>query len=173
MSQEVRDFALLAHRDQRYGRGELPFSAHLIDIVEALTYYGNIQSDLINAAWLHDILEDTNITREQIRELAGPIVEALVWAVTDEPGINRKERKHNTYPKIRASRDAITLKLADRIVNVRRSINTVTAKPHFLKEYIEEYPEFRKMLWIDGHQQDMWLHLDVLMARALILTSSV
>jgi (p)ppGpp synthase/HD superfamily hydrolase len=93
------------------------------------------------AAWLHDTVEDTGATREDVAARFGDDVAALVWAVTGI-GKNRKERNEDAYAKIRAYPQAATLKLADRIANVEASANV----PDKLAMYRNEWPAFRVAL---------------------------
>jgi (p)ppGpp synthase/HD superfamily hydrolase len=146
------DFAHLAHAGQRYG--EFPYVSHLADVSEILELFGYHDSALRAAAWLHDVLEDTRITRNEILGLFGSDVEALVYAVTDEPGANRKERKLKTYPKIRAyGADAVRLKLADRIANVAACLVNGDSR---IKMYRREFAEFSTALHASGECDAMW-----------------
>ena len=78
-------------------------------------------------------------------------------------GRNRKERKAKTYPKINSSKDAVIIKLADRIANMRNSNKTDSPQKEM---YQDEYIEFRRAL-ADHHNhldmQDMWICLDDLL----------
>jgi len=72
----------------------------------------------LTAAWLHDVLEDTDASNDQIEEIFGKCVLDIVYCVTDGEGATRSERKKEVYKKIIANQDAINVKLADRIANV-------------------------------------------------------
>ena len=61
-----------------------------------------------------------------------------------------------TYPKIRASADAVRLKLADRIANVENGGKLVDM-------YRREYEDFRRALYTPGQADPMWAHLDELL----------
>jgi guanosine-3',5'-bis(diphosphate) 3'-pyrophosphohydrolase len=147
------------HAGQKYG--DAPYTRHLCDVVENLTYF-NFDNNLIlvAAAFLHDILEDTKATPQDLLAAGIPQnVIDVVWAVTDGPGNNRLERKLNTYPKIRASRRATIVKLADRIANIE-SIEG-GAK---IDMYRAEHTEFRKALYNDDFDlKPMEDHLDKLL----------
>jgi|SRR5579884_803745 len=136
----ARAFALECHGDQRYGA--FPYSVHLAAVVEILRPLQN--STLIVAGWLHDTVEDAQVSVEAIARRFGEPVAMLVWAVTGV-GRNRKERNRSAYYKIHKhpNGDAATLKLADRIANIRAS-KTV---PHKLAMYRNEWPEFRAALF--------------------------
>jgi len=155
---------LHAERNQTWAAG-LPYSAHLQSVEDVLSRFGfddmtnPLHQTLRLAAWSHDLLEDCEVCRTTLRVLQGPEVEALVWAVTDEPGVNRAERHRLTYPKIAGTPWATCLKLSDRISNTEASIVHGSTKK--LAMYCEEYPEFRSALFTPGGPEEpMWAHLD-------------
>ena len=77
---------------------------------------------------------------------------ALVGAVTNEPGENRKVRAALTYSKTRAVPGAVCLKLCDRIANVEHGGQLVTM-------YAREFEDFRRGLHTPGEHEPMWDHL--------------
>lgn len=159
--EDVKKFAVERHGDQKYSSG--PYSIHLAAVSAVLSRFGIVDENLHKAAWLHDVVEDTPTKLEEVKTLFGPVVADLVHRVTNGPGKNRKERHENTYPKIFASDDAITLKLADRIANTEQSIKD---NGDLLQMYIKEYPDFKYMLFKPGSHDEMWLHLDKLVSRS-------
>ena len=157
--ENAREFAIAAHGDQRYGDG--PYQVHLAAVAAVLDRFGIATDPLRQAAWLHDTVEDTDTTREQIAERFGDHVAALVWAVTNEAGPNRRARNAATYPKIARQPGAVLLKLADRIANVESCIASGDRR---LSMYAREYPGFRAALRSDGDEvaRPLWDHLDAL-----------
>lgn len=159
----ARDFAIDAHKDMLYG--DLPYEYHLRAVVAELPAYAPraVQA----AAWLHDVVEDVEgVGLFEIRERFGGRVARLVDLVTDEPGKNRKERKAKTYDKL-AKGDywARTIKLADRIANMKASIEN----PGLAKMYRKEFPEFIRRLGKDEENEKLvlrlfWIYLDSLEA---------
>lgn len=149
-------FATTAHGDQMYGEN-VPYIVHLGHVAEVLTRFGFDSDDLIVSAWLHDTVEDTDATITQIELMFGRNVADIVGRVTNEPGKNRKERHAKTYPKIQASLDATTLKLADRIANVEASVEDQSKQ---LKMYRKEHEAFKSLLYKPGVHDRMWRHLD-------------
>lgn len=155
----VKFFAVTKHGDQKYG--SLPYSHHLAAVQAVLGrfYYFTMNPDhlpLLEAAWLHDVVEDTGTKVKEIAEMFGERVADLVSAVTNEPGANRKIRAALTYPKIRACPGATTLKLADRIANVEAGGN-------FAAMYAKEHEDFRRALYTPGENEAMWAHLEALL----------
>lgn len=165
--QKAKDFAVLAHWGQTWAEGK-PYVLHLDSVAEVLGIYGwelpfisnNQFTMLWAAAYLHDTVEDTSTTIEDIKREFGPEVAALVWAVTNEPGKNRAERHAATYPKIANTPLALFLKLADRIANVEASVLTDSK---LLRMYQKEYPGFKAALQKPGEYVNMWATLDELL----------
>jgi (p)ppGpp synthase/HD superfamily hydrolase len=120
----------------------------------------------IAGAWLHDVLEDTEVKEEELCAAVGTRVTKLVVSVTDEPGANRRERKAKTYPKTRAAGPlAVALKLADRIANVSRCVIDSKAEPSpLLKMYREEYVDFWNALHsTEDGLNDFWTRLRLML----------
>lgn len=131
-----------AHRGQTYGDGD--YTRHLRDVAMYLGSNGFVDDEWGIAAWLHDTVEDTEVTIEQIEEQFGPRVAKLVAAVTTPLSIgNRKARLDALIQQLQGCPEALPLKLADRIANVQHSWFHQDTK---LFMYYREYPRFRKAL---------------------------
>lgn len=165
----AEEVAEKAHAGQQYG--EFPYTYHLFRTHDVLERFGFLPENpdpakrklaqrLTLAAILHDTLEDTDLTYQELRDDFGKEVADLVFAVTNEPGANRKERFAKTYPKIRANPDAVVLKLADRIANV---IHALQANPDILDMYRREWPVFERELRTEGEHDDMWSYLETIL----------
>jgi (p)ppGpp synthase/HD superfamily hydrolase len=157
----AKAYAHLHHVERgRQMYGVLPYTHHLEAVERVLRDFGVEDIDLLVAAWLHDVVEDTSVKIRDIVENFGEDVAELVRAVTNEPGQNRAAKFAATFPKIRnAGARALKLKLADRIANCQTGGGS-------LKMYTKEYPEFRRALWDptdDLHLNLMWATLDELM----------
>jgi hypothetical protein len=138
-------FARGAHLGQKHG--DRPYYIHPKDVVKVLKRHGYDGEVLLCAAWLHDTIEDTLASYQDIKNAFGEDVAELVWAVTDELGRNRKERKALTWPKIFSSRNSTILKLADLAANVERSIvDRGKTLDMYRKEWGEIYPAYDKAL---------------------------
>lgn len=170
---EASLFALERHDDQMYGRK--PYHVHLLDVINVLRRFidwDDLNQELIDAAWLHDVVEDTETRIEEVRARFGDRVTALVHAVTNEDGPNRKERHLRTYPKIRETSGAIILKLADRIANLEQCVShdRVGRRPGKLfRMYHREWNDFQKELRGRCRGEGtlgeaMWEHIDTLIA---------
>lgn len=160
---KARMFAEQAHAGQLYDK--YPYTYHLSQVVITLEKFGWTDPVIVCAGWLHDSIEDTNTSYNDIKKNFGEEVAELVFAVTNELGRNRDERNERTYPKIRGNDRATALKLADRIANVEHgSIND--GKDEMYKK---EYSKFQSQLRPDKSTEDnrlskMWKHLDRFLA---------
>ncbi len=158
---EAAYFAISAHGSQTYDG--YPYYYHLEEVVDILREFGYTEDKYVVAGYLHDTLEDTSVSYNDIKELFGEEIAEIVYCVTDELGRNRKERKAKTYPKIASNKNAIIVKLADRIANMRNSF----LKGHKMSGmYLKEYTGFRSALDITETDHEhwtldaLWLELD-------------
>jgi guanosine-3',5'-bis(diphosphate) 3'-pyrophosphohydrolase len=158
--EKAKQFAAEAHGTQKYGKQ--PYAYHLQSVSDVLGEFGYHDDSLQAAAWLHDVLEDTRLTYEDLIRAGLPVVVATyVQCVTAEGAQSRGERNRLSYKKIKKSPEATVLKLADRIANVRECIAN---KDPRLRMYRSEYAEFRTALMTgDQGARKMWRELDELL----------
>jgi (p)ppGpp synthase/HD superfamily hydrolase len=151
------DYAIQKHGSQKYG--DQPYYVHLDHVYStAVRFYPGALPDRIKiAAYLHDVIEDTDATFEEVSTLFGEDVAGIVDAVTDKPGQNRAERHRATYPLIRENPDAVFVKVCDRIANMESS---VVSNPRLFSMYVREYPYFRSTLYRASEFDAAWEHLD-------------
>jgi len=150
-----------AHQGQEYGGG--PYTKLLRLVTHLLIEHGFCSPEYLAAGWLHDVVEDTDLTIEEVEAEFGSEVARLVAAVTQEPGKNRKERIAATLSKTATCERAIPLKLADRIANVESCWATRDSR---LFMYKREYRDFRRALRKPHAPQNvkaMWDQLDKLL----------
>ena len=122
---EAAFFAAGKHRDQRRKDSyQSPYINHPLEVAKILAVDGRVTDvELLMAALLHDTVEDTVTSMDELVELFGQRVASLVAEVTDDKSLPKAERKRlqvETAPK--KSDAAKQLKIADKICNVR-SIN--------------------------------------------------
>jgi guanosine-3',5'-bis(diphosphate) 3'-pyrophosphohydrolase len=119
---DALEFAAHKHRDQRRKNLEAsPYINHPIGLANILWNEGGVEKpEVIAAALLHDTIEDTDTTPEELRERFGARVAAIVEEVTDDKTLEKIERKQlqvSHAPDL--SREAKLVKLADKISNLR------------------------------------------------------
>lgn len=147
---DARLLALVAHADQKYG--DLPYYVHLDEVAAILRGIG---SDLVPEAYLHDVLEDTEVERDDLAAQFGEQTAAIVYACTGE-GRNRRERNASIEAKLLQLPSAIPVKLADRLANMTRSVSNQEKG----KMYADEYPRFRESLHPASAECPIWDDLD-------------
>lgn len=123
-------FAAHKHRDQRRKDEEAsPYINHPIEVAELLARVGMI-TDLVvlQSAILHDTIEDTMTTGEEIEAAFGREVRRVVEAVTDDKRLPKAERKQLQIEHApHLAPQAQLVKLADKISNVRAVTETPPA----------------------------------------------
>lgn len=119
---DALSFAAHKHRDQRRkDRNASPYINHPIALMRVLSVEAGIQDPLVlAAALLHDTVEDTETTPEELAERFGPAIRDLVMEVTDDKTLPKAERKRQQVLRAAgASEGARLVKLADKICNLR------------------------------------------------------
>ena len=157
---EARMVAVRAHSSQTYDE-VFPYEKHLDDVVDVLKRFG-YSGKFVIAGYLHDILEDTGLSYNDVKRHFGEEIAEMVYCVTDELGRNRKEKKAKTLPKTASNPDAIILKLADRIANIEHGGK--------IDMYASEYQEFKGALYLNTpvSANKLWDRLEKLLKINLV-----
>ena len=118
---KAAQFAAQKHEGQiRKGRDKCPYIDHLKSVANVIAEVGGIDDpQVIAAAWLHDTLEDTDATPEELESTFGKRVRQLVEEVTDDKSLPKAERKQQQIqhaPELPP--DAVLIKLGDKISNI-------------------------------------------------------
>lgn len=123
-------FAREKHKGQLDDDGIDYFSSH-IQQVEQIVRKVTEDEDVICAALLHDTLEDTSTTYEELVENFGKRIADLVNEVTHE---GKADSKGYYFPRLK-SKDAILIKFADRLSNLSRMNSwPLDRQSHYLKK---------------------------------------
>ena len=111
----------------------LPYEFHLRMVAKVAEKYIELIPDsndgetalrdtVLLAAYGHDLIEDTRVSYNDVKENLGLGPADIIYACTNEKGKNRKERANDKYYEgIRNTRGAVFVKLCDRIANVQYS----------------------------------------------------
>jgi guanosine-3',5'-bis(diphosphate) 3'-pyrophosphohydrolase len=121
-------FAAEKHSNQRRKDADAsPYINHPISLANVLANEGNVEDEaVILAAILHDTIEDTQTTEEELLRLFGKDVTDIVMEVTDDKTLPKAERKRlQVEHAAHISHRAKLVKLADKICNLR----DIAAKP--------------------------------------------
>jgi guanosine-3',5'-bis(diphosphate) 3'-pyrophosphohydrolase len=149
MEKDALEFAREAHREQQRKYSNEPYIEHPKRVAELVRSVPHT-TEMICAAYLHDVVEDTPVEIEEIYERFGKVVGGLVGELTDEfmkenyPLLNRKTRKQREVERQAGiSSGAKTIKLADVIDN---TIDIVRNDKGFAKKYIREMENLVRVL---------------------------
>jgi (p)ppGpp synthase/HD superfamily hydrolase len=131
-------FAEKAHEGVLRKFSGLPYFSHpkgVARIIEALVNDEN----LIIASFLHDVVEDTNITIEEIHIEFGEVVADLVREVTSDPIEQKKVGKkfYLAVKMVNMTEDGLLLKLSDRLQNILYLQGDVVPMKFIVKYYKE------------------------------------
>jgi guanosine-3',5'-bis(diphosphate) 3'-pyrophosphohydrolase len=115
-------FAAHKHRDQRRkDPAASPYINHPIALADVLVNEGGVADvEVLCAALLHDTVEDTATTPQELEETFGAPIAAIVAEVTDDTRLPKAERKRLQIERAGGiSHEAKLVKLADKICNLR------------------------------------------------------
>lgn len=138
----------------------LPYEFHLRMVYQAAKDFihlaeneasGDVDSyvdGILLACWGHDLIEDTRVSYNDVKNHLGQEAADIIYAVTNEKGKSRKERANEKYYEgIRNTPGAVYVKLCDRIANVQYSKMT---RSRMFEMYKKENEFFMDMLGWNG-----------------------
>jgi (p)ppGpp synthase/HD superfamily hydrolase len=113
-------FARRVHLGQHRKQTNEQFVEHPIAVATLLTEAG-YHGPMISAAYLHDVVEKTDVELDELRERFGPAVAGLVDCLSEDPGIDGYgARKRDLRKRILESGgDGVIIYSADRVANIR------------------------------------------------------
>jgi (p)ppGpp synthase/HD superfamily hydrolase len=164
-------FARDAHAEQRYGNR--PFADHLAHVHSVLRQFGfddrrPADRAVFVTAWLHDVLEDTTVSRDAIAARFGEAIARSVEILTLDPSLPRREALLTCLGRMRRDEVALVVKLADRIANVEvcRSAFLEGGEAACYRDYLKEWRFLRRpfrRLARSARARRLWRHLDALL----------
>ena len=127
---KATQFAALKHRNQRRKDGKTPYIIHPISVAMILAEIGGIDDpEILSAALLHDTIEDTDTSAQELDKEFGSRIRIIVEELTDNNQLTISQRKQlqiDNAPHL--SKDATLVKIADKISNVSDVIKTPPPK---------------------------------------------
>jgi (p)ppGpp synthase/HD superfamily hydrolase len=162
------EFALRYHGDQTRPTGA-PYAEHLLEALEVLVRGAGVTDPaILQAAVLHDVVEDTPATIDDVRQAFGDRVAELVgWVTKPEPGegADRTAAKEAYLSRLQdAPDDAVLVKLADRVSNVQTLRNLRLPKQ---RQYYAETVRYiiplaaRRQWWAQWYASWQQAHQDL------------
>ena len=118
---DALDFAAEKHKNQRRkDPAQTPYVNHVIEVAAILARHDVTDRTALLAAILHDTIEDTETTPDELAQRFGPDVRDAVLEVTDDKSLPKAERKRLQVEHApHLSHAARLVKLGDKISNVR------------------------------------------------------
>ncbi len=159
--QSAYDFSALAHEGQFRMTGE-PYVSHPVAVAQILTEW-HLDSQALSAALLHDVMEDTNVTKAELSEKFGKMVAELVDGVSKLDRIEFQSHEQAQAENFRKmvlamTRDVrvILIKLADRLHNMR-TLDAMNPKKRvrIARETIEIYAPIANRLGLNRLFQEL------------------
>lgn len=145
------EFALEAHRGQNRKYDCLPYVSHVFNVA-AILFDNHLGENLVIAGILHDIIEDTNRTAEDIEALFSPEQgKAVLHIIMADNETNKDapwcERKMETihYAEETSETDGLLLICADKISNMTSIVGGLEAEGDLLWHYFHSPKE--KQIW--------------------------
>lgn len=119
MLHQAIEFAAIKHRDQTRKGSDIPYIVHPMEVLQILAANGC--SEVVQTAGvLHDTVEDTDATIEEIKALFGDQVAELVQSDTEDKSLSWQERKQITIDNIKhESTGAKEILCADKLSNIQ------------------------------------------------------
>ncbi|XP_001600589.1 guanosine-3',5'-bis(diphosphate) 3'-pyrophosphohydrolase MESH1 [Nasonia vitripennis] len=144
------NFAAIKHsRQRRLNKEKTPYINHPIGVANILVEEGEVcDPAVIVAALLHDTVEDTDTTFEEIEEHFGAKIRKIVEEVTDDKSLPKLERKRLQIEHApNSSHEAKLVKLADKLYNLRDLKKEIPEG--WSIERVNEYFKWAKLV-VDG-----------------------
>jgi len=133
-------FAEQAHQGQVRKYNKAPYITHPARVALETSKLDGVTEEMVAAAWLHDVVEDTPTPIETIRKEFGEKVAELVkWLTNDPkvPGENRAARKKKAAVRLAAApKEAQKIKMLDRMDNLGEM--DLAQDPGFARIYLQE-----------------------------------
>ena len=118
------NFAASKHQGQKLPGTDLPYLVHVVDVAMEVMVAGfqseNFDTDLaVNVALLHDAMEDTDTSYQEVKSSFNQQIADAVLALTKFMNLEKEERMNNSLQRIKEQQKEIwAVKLADRITNL-------------------------------------------------------
>lgn len=140
---QIRLYAEIAHEGQKRKNSGEPYINHPIMVMEMLKIWGVNDKDVLAAALLHDTVEDTHVTIDEIREVANDRVASIVDELTIVAD-NRIQKAVEIAKFKDKSPEAVLIKVADRICNIFDF--AITCQENTIEYYEAGFPIFKSFV---------------------------
>ncbi len=141
--------ARFSHAGQiRNGSGGMPYVEHPMRVAALLDEHG-YRDEVLAAALLHDVVEDSETTLEELREQFGDEVGGLVGALTDDEAIDSyRERKTEHRERVAAANgEALAIYGADKLTNVTTLRDAYAEEGDAVRDEFKVPVELKLEIW--------------------------
>lgn len=148
----VRSALEQARRDHegqtRNGSGGMPYVKHPIAVAAMLDERG-YRDEVLAAALLHDVVEDSDTGLDELREKFGEEVAGMVGALTDDESIDEyRQRKAEHRERVAAAgEEALAIYGADKLTNTRTLRDAYAAEGEAVREEFKVPLELKAEIW--------------------------
>lgn len=155
--QKAIRFAGEAHKDQKLPNSEISYIVHLANVTNEVIYSlqtdKNLNAELaVQSALLHDCIEDTNVTFEQISDKFSPEIAKGVLALTKNESLEKELQLEDSVDRIlKEPKEIWIVKMADRITNLQKPPDNWT------NEKKRNYQKEAKMIYDKLHTANEYI----------------
>lgn len=159
--EKAREYAIHHHGEQMFG--EQPYYYHL-DMVHAIVVKFGLGEEYEIGAYLHDLLEDTAITKEELAQKFGEEMADMVFCVSGF-GSNRQEKQKDIHNKLQTNIKSVNLKMCDRLANL---ITSKLNKPKLFQRYCKEHELFELDLLFCNGDKNLFLAIQLALDKEVL-----
>ena len=155
---EAAELAARRHTGMaRKGRGSEPYINHLAEVANLLSSATDgADAELVAAGWLHDTIEDTETTREELARRFSERVASLVVECTDDMSLAKAERRRRqVIDAPHKSPDAKLIKIADKISNIGARVHSDPTKAE--RDDLIDYADWAEQVVSGCRGGNAWL----------------
>lgn len=149
LEQKAKEFAYKAHKGMKRKGKELHFTYHL-ELVNKILKTLTDDDNILAAGWLHDVIEDTPITLEELKKEFNDELCYYVELETEDKSLSWKERKLKQIQELKENKSKVVLiAYSDKIAN--------------LTEMANDYKLIKDELWNRfnrGKEEQYWYYLE-------------
>ena len=127
---KAQKFAFDKHKNQKKQDGVTQFSKHLEGVVSRLKNIGVEDEEILSAAWLHDVLEHSETTFDELNEIFGNTVSVLVLSLSKNTDLPKKEQESQYIEQLKKSNfQTKIIKICDISSNLKDLADSPISKP--------------------------------------------
>lgn len=171
MIEKTKIYAIECHRLTNHLYDDKPYEIHLqmvFDVAKKFIHLipENEQENVLAGCYVHDVIEDTRQTYNDVQKATNTRIAELAYALTNEKGKSRKERANDKYYSgIRQTPYATFIKVCDRIANFEYSKQKGS---RMVEMYTKEMEDFISKLY-DEKYDEIFKHLSNISGLSLII----